>query len=73
MYFNAARAGIDPHWDTHDVFVLQIPGKTPRARERLVDALIAWLTPDRQLRRELNRFEVLVSDVGDTWIKRLRR
>ena len=47
--------------------------KTPGARgERLVGALLAWLTPDRGLKRELNRFEVQVSDDGDTWIERLR-
>ena len=48
--------------------------KTPRARgARLIDALLAWLMPDRQLRPELNRFEVRVS-AGDTWtwIERLR-
>ncbi len=47
--------------------------KTPRARgARLIDALLAWLTPDRQLQPELNRFEVRVSEAGDTWIERLR-
>ena len=48
--------------------------KTPRARgARLIDALLAWLTPDRQLQPELNRFEVRVSNAGgDTWIERLR-
>ena len=46
--------------------------ETPGARDdRLVDALLAWLTSDRALRRELDRFEVLVSDDGDTWIERL--
>ncbi len=46
---------------------------TPRARgDRLVDALLAWLTPDRGLRRELNRFDVQVAQDGDTWIERLR-
>ena len=48
--------------------------KTPRARgARLIDTLLAWLTPDRQLQPELNRFEVRVSNAGgDTWIERLR-
>ena len=47
--------------------------KTPRARgARLIDALLAWLTPDRQLQPELNRFEVRISEAGDTWIERLR-
>ena len=36
--------------------------KTPRARgARLIDALLAWLTPDRQLQPELNRFEVRIA------------
>ena len=37
---------------------------------RRVDDLLAWLTPDRQLERELNRFQVLVSDDGDTRVER---
>ena len=46
---------------------------TPRARgERLIDALLAWLKSNRRLKRELNRFDVRVSDDGDTWIDRLR-
>ena len=50
-----------------------MPEKTPRARgERLIDTLLAWLTLDRRLRGELNRFEVRVSATGDTWIERLR-
>ena len=50
-----------------------MPEKTPRARgARLVDALIVWITPDRQLEPGLNRFEVRVSEAGDTWIERLR-
>ena len=46
--------------------------QTPRARgDRLVDALLAWLmTPDRQLEPDLNRFQVLVSEDGDTRIER---
>ena len=39
--------------------------------DRLVDALLAWLTtPDRQLEPDLNRFQVLVSEDGDTRIER---
>ena len=50
-----------------------MPEKTPRDRgARLVDALIVWITPDRQLQLGLNRFEVRVSEAGDTWIERLR-
>ena len=44
---------------------------TPEARGgRLVDTLLAWLTPDRRLEPELNRFQVLVSEDGETRIKR---
>ena len=51
----------------------RMPEKTPRDRgARLVDALIVWITPDRQLKPGLNRFEVRVSEAGDTWIERLR-
>lgn len=48
--------------------------ETPRARgERLIDALLVWLTRGRGLQRGLNRFAVQVSDDGaDTWIERLR-
>ena len=47
--------------------------KTPRARgERLIDVLIGRLTPDRRLTREINRFEVRISDDGRTCIERLR-
>lgn len=47
--------------------------KTPCARGgRLLDALLVWLSPSRPLGREVNRFEVLVSVGGDTWIERLR-
>ena len=46
-------------------------GPRPAARGgRLVDALLAWLTPDRQLGPEVNRFQVLVSDDGDTRLER---
>ena len=51
----------------------QMPGETPAVRgRRLVDALIAWMTPDRQLKPGINRFEVLVSATGEPWIERLR-
>ena len=50
--------------------VSRIREQTPGARgDRLVDALLAWLTPDRQLEPDLNRFQVLVSDDGDTRIE----
>ena len=53
--------------------VCRMREKTPLARgERLIDALLAWLTPNRGLKRELNRFEVQISDDGDTWIELLR-
>ena len=51
--------------------VRRMKEQTPGARgDRLVDALFAWLTPDRQLAPDLNRFQVLVSDDGDTRIER---
>ena len=51
--------------------VRRMKEQTPGVRgDRLVDALFAWLTPDRQLAPDLNRFQVLVSDDGDTRIKR---
>ena len=50
-----------------------MPAETPAARGRcLVDALIVWITPDRQLEPGINRFEVLVSETGETWIEQLR-
>ena len=52
----------------------RMPADTPAGRgRRLVDALIVWrITPDRQLEPGINRFEVLVSATGETWIERLR-
>ena len=51
----------------------RMPEKTPAARgDRLIDALIVWITPDRQLEPGINRFEVRVSEPGDTWIERLQ-
>ena len=47
--------------------------KTPADRgQRLIDALIVWITPDRQLEPGINRFEVRVSETGDTSIERLQ-
>ena len=49
------------------------PEKTPAARgDRLIDAIIVWITPDRPLEPGINRFEVRVSEAGDTWIERLQ-
>ncbi len=51
----------------------RMPAETPAGRgRRLLDALIVWITPDRRLRPGINRFEVLVSETGETWIERLR-
>ena len=53
----------------------RMPAETPAGRSgaRLVDALIVWITPDRQLEPgNPNRFEVLVSETGEMWIERLR-
>ena len=50
-----------------------MPAETPIARGRLlVDAFIFSFTPDRALEPGINRFEVRVSDAGDTWLERLR-
>ena len=71
-------AGLDPDgeqvWFRIDEETIgRMPEKTPVARgQRLVDALIVWITPDRQLEPGINRFEVRVSEAGDTWIERLQ-
>ena len=46
--------------------------KTPRARGAcFVDALITWMTPERQLGPELNRFQVhVLGEHGYLWIER---
>ena len=48
--------------------------ETPAARgERLIDALLACMKkPYRQLRPNINCFQALVADDGDTWVERLR-
>ena len=47
---------------------------TPEARgRRLIDVLLTRVrTNDLPLRSAINRFEVRVSDTGETWIERLR-
>ena len=52
----------------------RLPDKTPEARgRRLVDALLTRVSKsDLPLRSALNRFEVRVSEGGDTWIERRR-
>ena len=51
----------------------RMPEKTLRARgARLVDALIVWITPDRQFKPGLSGYEVRVSEAGDTWSEPLR-
>ena len=73
-----AGAGLDPDgeqvWFRIDEEAIgRMPEKTPAARgDRLIDALIVWVTPDRQLEPGINRFEVRVSEAGDTWIERLQ-
>ena len=51
--------------------VRRMQEETPGARgNRLVDALIAWLSDDRNHQLEdLNRFQVYVSDAGNTRIE----
>ena len=71
-------AGLDPDgeqvWFRIDEDAIgRMPEKTPAARgDRLIDALIVWITPDRPLEPGINRFEVRVSEAGDTWIERLQ-
>ena len=52
----------------------RLPGNEAGARgRRLVDALLARVEAgDIRLRSGINRFEVRVSDTGETWIERLR-
>ena len=72
--------GTDLHPDGKQVWfrvtsedVRRMQAETPHARgDRLIDALLAWLSPDHQLRDALNRFDVRVSDHGDAWVERLR-
>ena len=46
---------------------------TPQSRgARLVECLIAWLGDDPDQLEALNRFQVYVSDAGDTMIEPLR-
>ena len=54
--------------------IRRMPEKTPGARGRhLIDALLTHVGKNGlQPRSALNRFEVRVSDTGDTWIERLR-
>ena len=51
--------------------VRRMQEKTPGVRgNRLVDALLAWLSDNRDHQLEdLNRFQVYVSDAGDTRIE----
>ena len=71
-------AELDPDGDQvwfriAEAAVARMPAATPADRGRLlVDALIFWITPDRALQPGINRFEVRVSDAGDTWLERLR-
>ena len=51
--------------------VRRMKEQAPEARgARLIDVLLAWLTPDRQLGLDISRFQVLVSDDGDARIER---
>ena len=71
-------AELDPNGDQvwfriDDEAISRMPEKTPAARgDRLIDALIVWITPDRPLEPGINRFEVRVSEGGEAWIERLR-
>ena len=51
----------------------RMQAETPQTRgDRVIDTLLAWLSPDRPLQGNLNRFELRVSDEGDAWVERLR-
>ena len=52
----------------------RMPDKTPEAKGRhLIDALLAHIKEKRlSTQVGLNRFDVRVSNTGDTWIERLR-
>lgn len=53
--------------------VRRIRAETPRTRgDRVIEALLAWLSLGHRLQDELTRFEVRVSDHGDAWVERLR-
>ena len=39
----------------------------PRRGYRLIDTLLAWLAPNRELEPEINRFQVRVWQDGDPW------
>ena len=72
-------AELDPDGDHDQVWfriaeeaIGRMPEKTPAARgQRLVDALIVWITPARPIEPGINRFAARVSEAGDTWIERL--
>ena len=74
FWFGAELPAGDQVWFRIDEEAIgRMPEKTPRDRgARLVDALIVWITPDRPLEPGINRFEVRVSEAGDTWIERLQ-
>ena len=69
-----ARSGLDQVWfRLAEEAVDRMPAETPADRGgRLVDALIVWLEPARRLEPAINRFEVRVSEAGDTWLEPLR-
>ena len=71
-------AGLDPDDDQvwfriTEEALGRMPAETPaELGRRLVDALIVRITPDRPLEPGINRFEVRVSEAGDTWLERLQ-
>ena len=65
--------GTEVHYRISREMIQRMKEQTPRARgDRLVDALIDEVTPDRPLEPGINRFKVYVSDAGDTRLERLR-
>ena len=76
LWFGAEFEGSDDQvWFRIDEGSIgRLPDQTPEARgRRLLDALLTRVgKSDLQLRSALNRFEVCVSERGDTWIEHLR-
>ena len=53
--------------------VRRMQQETPGARGGcLIDALLVWMKPYRQLGPNINRFQAVVAHNGDIWIERLR-
>ena len=50
-----------------------MPAETPPTADASWSTpFIVWIAPERALQPGINRFEVQISDAGDTWLDRLR-